>query len=166
MHVNFHCGQNNKRLTCDEVFLQRMFQSIICCHGWATRSIPPRKSEEGMDRLPITASCRCDEMDFSSSIAASAGRRTRHETIFWLSANCEKVKEKSCAVLFTCLRIVCMASAKTRPRVHRGGRVERLFEFFVDRFLRCLTYTKYNRLNINMMLQQTDHWRSRGRDKF
>ena len=24
MHVNFHCGQNNKRLTCDEVFLQRL----------------------------------------------------------------------------------------------------------------------------------------------
>ena len=132
MHVNFclRSKTTKRQHTFDEVFLQRMFQSIICCHGWATRSIPPRKSEEGMDRLPITASCRCDEMDFSSSIAASAGRRTRHETIFWLSANCEKVKEKSCAVLFTCLRIVCMASAKTRPRVHRGGRVERLFEIF------------------------------------
>ena len=35
-----------------------------------------------------------------------------------------------------------MASANIRPRVHRGGRVERLFEFFVDRFLQWFKIQK------------------------
>ena len=141
MHVNFQCI-HNKRLTCDEVFLQRMFQSFICCHGWATRSIPPRNSEVCMGRLPNTASCRPGKTDFIIHVIHRICRtqdKTRDDCLvageLW-----DNWRKFLCRVLYVSSSCLCGIRKIPATRPPRWP-VERLFDFFY-RFLQWLKYRK------------------------